>query len=97
MLLGVNSVALAVIAARRTDGINVAWDHPARDELLQGALAARGTRDDFLLTTWTHWDEGLLDEDHPARRAMADRNMDRLVLLVPSAIDADRIAAAPIS
>ena len=40
VLVGLNSVALAELAGRRADGINVAWHHPRRDELIDAATAA---------------------------------------------------------
>ena len=90
VLLGINSVALAELAGRRADGVNVAWDHPRRDALLDAAVAARGSRSGFLLTTWTRWAPALLDPEHPTRRAMA--HLDRVVLVVPGDIDAAAIA-----
>lgn len=90
VLLGINGPALAELAGRRADGVNVGWDHPRRDELLDIALAARGERRGFVLTTWTRWTPELLDPDHPTRRAMA--HLDRVVLVVPSTVDADTLA-----
>ena len=92
VLLGVNSVALAELAGRRTRGINVWWGHPRRDELLAAADGARPGHGAWLRTAWTIWDDGLLDGDHPSRREMADRRIDRLVLAVIGVADADRVA-----
>lgn len=93
VLVGLNSVPLAQLAGRRSDGINVAWDHPDRDTLLDAAVEARGSRNGFCLTTWTPWDDGLLDPDHPQRQTMERRGIDRLVLVELGPADADRIAA----
>ena len=79
--------ALAELAGRRADGVNVGWDHPRRDELLDVARRARGDRPGFVVTTWLRWAPELLDPDHPTRRAMAARHLDRVVLTVPAAVD----------
>ena len=86
VLLGVNGLALATLAGRRADGVNVGWEHPRRDELLATAVAARGDRHGFLLTAWTTWASELLDADHPQRQAMAACDLDRLVLVVPAGV-----------
>jgi alkanesulfonate monooxygenase SsuD/methylene tetrahydromethanopterin reductase-like flavin-dependent oxidoreductase (luciferase family) len=81
--IGVNSVALAELAGRRADGVNVRWHHPGRDEFLTAATAAfraSGRTGDFAVTTWTGWDDALLDPEHEQRRAMEDRGIHRLVL-----------------
>jgi alkanesulfonate monooxygenase SsuD/methylene tetrahydromethanopterin reductase-like flavin-dependent oxidoreductase (luciferase family) len=90
VLLGVNGPALAELAGRRADGVNVDWHHPRRAELLDIAVAARGDRTGFVLTTWMPWAAELLDPDHPTRRAMA--HLDRVVLLVPATVDAATLA-----
>ncbi len=94
VVIGLNSVPLATLAGQRADGINVAWDHPRRDELFDAALAARGDRPGFCLTTWTRWDESVLDPGHPQRRAMDERGVDRLVLVELGTVDPARVAAA---
>ena len=95
VIVGVSSVALAQLAGRRADGINVAWNHPRRDELLAAATdahAASGRAGDFTLTTWTRWNDGLLDEGHPDRLAMADRGIGRLVLAELGTVRPDHVA-----
>jgi alkanesulfonate monooxygenase SsuD/methylene tetrahydromethanopterin reductase-like flavin-dependent oxidoreductase (luciferase family) len=95
VIVGVGSVTLAQVAGRRADGVNVAWHHPRRDDVLaaaRGAFADSGRAGDFTLTTWTRWDDTLLDEDHPQRRAMGDRGIDRLVLAELGAVRPDHIA-----
>lgn len=80
-IVGVNSVALSTIAGRRAEGVNVAWDHPRRTELLAAAIdAARGRP--FLTTAWAHWSPDLLDEEHPIRHEMALAELDRIILVV---------------
>ena len=66
-IVGVNSVALSVIAGQRAEGINVAWTHPRRDEFLHAARSAAAGRP-FLTTVWAMWSPDLLDPEHPTRR-----------------------------
>lgn len=95
VLLGANSRAMAELAGRRTDGVNVGWDHPRRDELLAVAIEARGRRDGFALTTWTTWSPELLDPEHPQRQAMDALGIDRAVLVVPDGVTPERLARRP--
>jgi alkanesulfonate monooxygenase SsuD/methylene tetrahydromethanopterin reductase-like flavin-dependent oxidoreductase (luciferase family) len=88
VIVGVSGPTLATLAGRRADGINVRWDDPRRDELLDVAITARGRRDGFVVTAWTTWAAHLLDPDHPERVAMAARDLDRLVLVVPGGVTA---------
>ncbi len=95
VIIGVSSVALAHLAGGRADGINVAWSHPRRDELLAAARdahAVSGRGGDFTLSTWTRWNDALLDEDHPDRMTMADRGIGRLVLAELGTVRPDHIA-----
>jgi alkanesulfonate monooxygenase SsuD/methylene tetrahydromethanopterin reductase-like flavin-dependent oxidoreductase (luciferase family) len=80
-IVGVNSTALSTIAGRRAEGVNVAWNHPRRDEFLHTALAASVGRP-FITTAWVPWAPELLDADHPARREMEAANLDRVILVV---------------
>jgi len=80
LLVGVNSVALARIAGRLADGINVPWNHPRRAELLAAADAGAGERP-FLRTAWTVNEPGIGDGDHPVHRAVAAAGIDRLILV----------------
>lgn len=80
-IVAANSVRLSRIAGRRADGINVQWRVPRRDEFLAAADAEAGSRP-FLRTAYTAYSPDLLDPDHPDRRAMTDRRIDRLVLAV---------------
>ncbi|MEZ5407018.1 MAG: LLM class flavin-dependent oxidoreductase [Acidimicrobiales bacterium] len=80
LLVGVNSVALARIAGRLADGINVPWAHPRRDELLSAADAEAGGRP-FLRTAWVVNEPGIRQPDHPVHRAVAAAGIDRLILV----------------
>jgi len=78
-IVGVNSVRLSRLAGRRADGINVQWRTPRRDEFL---AAVDDVARPFLRTAYTQYHPDLLDPDHPERRAMSERRIDRLVLAV---------------
>lgn len=80
-IVAANSVRLSRIAGRRADGINVQWRVPRRDEFLAAADREVGSRP-FLRTAYTSFAPDLLDPEHPERRAMAERRIDRLVLAV---------------
>jgi alkanesulfonate monooxygenase SsuD/methylene tetrahydromethanopterin reductase-like flavin-dependent oxidoreductase (luciferase family) len=94
VLVGVNSRALAEVAGRRADGINVRWFDDRRDDLLAVAVAARDPARPFLTTAYARWDEALLDGDHRERRAMEAAGVDRLVLAVIDATEMDQLAKA---
>lgn len=79
LLIAASGLRLARIAGRIADGINVRWDHPGRDALLDAADAEAGGRP-FVRTVYADFAPGLLDVTHPDRRQMAARRIDRLVL-----------------
>jgi len=83
-IVGVNSVRLSAIAGRRAEGVNVAWDHPRRDELLDTARREAAGRP-FVTTAWVPWSPDLLDPAHPTRVEMQRRQLDRVIL---TALDA---------
>ncbi|HEX6659625.1 MAG TPA: LLM class flavin-dependent oxidoreductase, partial [Ilumatobacter sp.] len=97
IIVGVGGTELAAIAGRKASGVNVPWHHPRRDELLAAAEAAAHGRRDFLLTAWTIWDDGLLDPDHPERRAAAARGIERLVLLALTDVTPEVIARTTVN
>lgn len=93
VIIGVGGPTLAALAGRRADGINVRWDDPRRDLLLDTALRARGEgRGDFVLTAWTTWAPHLLDPEHPERVTMAARGLHRLVLVIPAGVGPEDLA-----
>lgn len=95
VVVGVNSVALARIAGRRTDGINLAAGHAAFDELIDVANEARdGRPGPWEVSVWASWDEDLLRADHPARRRWADRGVSRLILMPAQPLAVATIEAA---
>jgi alkanesulfonate monooxygenase SsuD/methylene tetrahydromethanopterin reductase-like flavin-dependent oxidoreductase (luciferase family) len=88
-IVGVNSLALSKLAGHRADGINVAWEHPRRNEFLAAGDAGADHRPrPFIKTAWTRWAPELLDGDHPVRREMAAAELDRIILVVLDDVDA---------
>ena len=79
IIIGANSTTLARLAGERADGINLQWNRPRRDEYLAAADQAAGDRH-FVRTAYHVYDRALLDPEHPTRREMAARRIDRLVL-----------------
>jgi len=79
ILLGVNSIALARIAARRTEGVNVRGSADYAQDVILAALEERRARDrdvvasdtsahqrhtrPFMVSVWEHFDERLLQRD----------------------------------
>ncbi len=96
--VGASSVTLATLAGRVADGLNVAWAHPRRDELLGAARDARSARAaglaDLVVSAYAPWRDALLDPDDPERTAMDELVVDRLVLIVRHP-DPVRLAATP--
>ena len=81
--VGASGPALAALAGRLADGVNVPWSHRRRDELF--AAAARADRivpTPLVRSTYMPFADGVLAEDAPERRAMAAAGIERLVLLV---------------
>lgn len=80
IIVGVNSTSLSRLAGERADGVNLQWKRPRRDEYLAAANAAAGGRP-FLRTAYLNYDPDVFDPEHPNRLEMADRRIDRLVLV----------------
>jgi hypothetical protein len=89
IVLGVNSVALAKIAGRRADGVNVRASHLHRREIL---TAARPNDErSFTTSVWDFLDVSKsLDEAHDSRK-LEGEGIDRLVLLARGDVTSDRL------
>jgi alkanesulfonate monooxygenase SsuD/methylene tetrahydromethanopterin reductase-like flavin-dependent oxidoreductase (luciferase family) len=94
LIIGVNSVALAVIAARLADGINLRASHPRSTEIIN---AARDARDPALppliVSVWTQWDQTLRDPNSVRRQEFASLGIDRVVLTQFEPVDLALITA----
>jgi len=89
IVLGVNSIALAKVAGRRTDGVNVRASHPHRREILEAARPSNSR--EYLVSVWDFLDEGRsltpLDDD------LRGAGVNRLIGLVRGRIDPRRVAS----
>lgn len=93
-IVGVNSSALAEVAGKRTDGVNIRSSHPQRAEILkvaQDAATAAG-KSDFIVSVWDWFDEDLLDASSSACRKLASEGVNRIILLMRGEPDAKRLA-----
>ena len=92
LIIGVNSVALAVLAAGVADGINVRASHPRLQEIVLAARSARPPElQPLLITVWTRWDQSLRDPDSPRRRELDQLGVDRTVLTQFDPVDLELI------
>lgn len=89
IIAGVNSEALARIAGRMLDGMNVRANHPNRAGLIAAALGARGGRPGFDVSVWT-WLEPDSSRDDLAR--FEAEGVTRVVLVQRGAPDPAVIA-----
>lgn len=83
VLLGVNSVALSELAARRCNGLNVRITHPRAAEFLAAARRVRDTGagpEPFELTLGAAWCDEALDPDGPTQTLARSLGADRLML-----------------
>ena len=85
VIVGVNSAtALAELAGRRADGVNVAAAGPKAEALLAAAHRARATAGrtgSWDASVWAFWRDELLDPAHPDRQRWAAWGVTRLVLV----------------
>lgn len=85
IIVGVNSAtALAEMAGRRADGVNVAGASAKAEALLAAAHRARATAGrtgSWDASVWAFWRDELLDPAHPDRQRWAAWGVTRLVLV----------------
>ena len=92
IIVGVNSVALAQLAARETNGINIRWHHPRLEEIVEAARAARPAgMAPLLVTVWEPCSDALLDPDSDQRRRYARLQIDRLIVVQFDRADAAKL------
>ncbi|CAB4877488.1 unannotated protein [freshwater metagenome] len=90
--VGVNSVALATIAATEADGINIRWNHPRIEEIIEAARAARPpAMSPLQVTTWEIWSDELMDSTSPERQLHERLGVDRLIVVQFDRVDLSKI------
>lgn len=85
IVLGVNSIALAKIASRRADGVNVRASHDRRTEILAAAQPTDGRS--FTTSVWDFWEPQWRSDRSVIDRHLANERVDRVVLLVRGNVD----------
>lgn len=82
MLMGVNSVALARLAAREVDGINIRSNHPRLEAIIDAAREARPAgAPPLLITTWVRTSEEIRDPGSHERLYFDNIGIDRLIVV----------------
>lgn len=86
IVIGVNSLALARIAATAldgtVDGINVRSNHPRLEAIIDAAREALPTgRAPLVITTWARTSEAIRDPDSEQRADFARIGIDRLIVV----------------
>jgi alkanesulfonate monooxygenase SsuD/methylene tetrahydromethanopterin reductase-like flavin-dependent oxidoreductase (luciferase family) len=85
IILGVNSEALAAVAGRRCDGINVRGDHAELEPILRAAAQARlasgRAEHPWDVSVWSMWDARLFDPMHPEMRRWSALGVTRVVMV----------------
>ena len=93
IIVGVNSMALAIRAGQTTDGVNTRFNHPERAALLSAAREASGNRSDFDTSVWSWFEPEYADADHPFHKELVSEGVTRLIMFERGAPDVAAIAA----
>ncbi len=92
LFVGVNSVALAEIAAREADGINVRSNHDRLDAIVDAARRARPPgMPPLVITTWCRMSNELRDPASPEMQRFERIGIDRLIVVQFDRVDFDLI------
>ena len=95
LIVGVNSAALARLAARETDGINVRSNHPRLEQIIEAGREARPNgAPPLLVTTWAALTDELRDPDSGERQRYARIGVDRLIVVQFDRADLSAIRTA---
>ena len=93
IIVGVNSVALAIRSGQMTDGVNTRFNHPERATLLAAARDASGNRSDFDSSVWSWFEPEYADAEHPFHKELAAEGVTRLIMFQRGAPDVAAIAS----
>jgi alkanesulfonate monooxygenase SsuD/methylene tetrahydromethanopterin reductase-like flavin-dependent oxidoreductase (luciferase family) len=93
IIVGVNSMALAIRSGQKTDGVNTRFNHPERAALLAAAREASGNRADFDTSVWSWFKPEYADAEHPFHKELAADGVTRLIMFERGAPDVAAIVA----
>lgn len=92
VIAGINSEALARVAGRHLDGVNIRFNHPERARLIAVAAESSGGSPDFEASVWAWFEPELADPSHDFHAELAAEGVGRLILLVRGKPDPGAIA-----
>ena len=93
IIVGVNSMALAVRSGQMADGVNTRFNHPERAALLAAAREASGNRPGFDMSVWSWFTPEYADADHPFHKELLAEGVTRLIMFERGAPDIATIAS----
>ena len=93
IIVGVNSMALAVRSGQMADGVNTRFNHPERAALLAAAREASGNRHGFDFSVWSWFEPEYADADHPLHKELVAEGVTRLIMFQRGAPDVGAISA----
>lgn len=94
IIAGINSEALARVAGRHLDGMNIRFNHPDRARLIAAAREASPDPDAFDASVWAWFEPELADPSHEFHAELAAEGVGRLILVVRGQPDPAVIAGA---
>ena len=81
VIVGVNSVELALLATRCADGINIRADHPQLEQIIGATTSHRSEHPDWEVSVWTPWDPQLVNLEHVRIRAWESIGVNAVALV----------------
>jgi alkanesulfonate monooxygenase SsuD/methylene tetrahydromethanopterin reductase-like flavin-dependent oxidoreductase (luciferase family) len=93
IIVGVNSMALAVKSGQKADGVNTRFNHPQRAALLAAAHEASGNRPGFDLSVWSWFEPEYADADHSFHKELLAEGVTRLIMFQRGVPDIAAITA----
>ncbi|MEY3559365.1 MAG: hypothetical protein RL374_2071 [Actinomycetota bacterium] len=93
IIVGVNSMSLAIRSGQIADGVNTRFNHPERAALLAAARDASGNRPGFDTSVWSWFQPEYADADHPFQKELMAEGVTRLIMFVRGAPDLATISS----
>lgn len=94
IIAGVNSFALAEIAGKHLNGVNIRFNHEQREEVLHVAIAANGGKSGFDVSVWSPFVAEYADPDHAFHKELLAEGVTRLILFQSDATNVEAISSA---